>query len=396
MKIPRARFLSQLAGTAVAAPALMGIATSAIPVPNDRRHRFEQWILDYQITPNDLCRYYRFGPHEAPESPLATAYAILLLNDSHPDVADRLAAGLERLQQRYASNHHVGGGVPSVANDPSELFYSSDALIAMKAMMTVYQRTRDAAHLKSAAGFANFVHRLVDGERGGFLLENLDFPMQFASPDGSVQNWLVPNVSMLFWDALSDYAEAANDAATKGLFERGKAFLLNSAQSENGAFYDHYDPGYPPRAYNPERWRWYKIEKDGRRIGIGDNMMMSALGAQRMGATRNVDAFMQWASKAVAASKQRGAFYAYFDVDTGGMGFRQGGEQYYDVVSSAMYHQLLANAGQLTDEMTAALEEVFTEAAASDGGYHWGVTLDKQFVQGSAEALVTGYWIAIT
>jgi hypothetical protein len=391
MLIPRLRFLSQLLGATAAAPVLTSLCSGiAESEPVDRRQRFEQWVLAYQITPNDLCRYYRFGPHEAQESALATAYAILLLNDGHPGAARTLAGGLTRLQQRYASNRHVGGGVPSIANDSSELFYSSDALAALKAIMALYQRTPEPALLHAAAGFVEFVHRLVDGERGGFLVQNLDFPMQFAAPDGSVQNWLVPNVSMLFWDALHDYSEAANDAATKRLFERGRTFLLSAVQAPNGAFYDHYDPGYPPRGYNPGRWDWYKIEADGRRIGIADNMMMSALGAQRMGAEKNVNAFLQW------AKPTDGAFYAYVDVETGGSGFRPGATPYYDVVCSAMYYELLANSGRITPDVSAALEHIFTLSEGTDGGYRWGLNQDGGWVQSAAEALVTGYWIAVT
>jgi hypothetical protein len=372
-------------------PALLGKASAA---SGDRRAAFEQWIIQYQITPNDLCRYYRFGPHEAPESALATAYAILLFNDDHPDVADRLVAALTKLQARFASNHHVGGGLPSVANDPSytQLFYSSDALIAIKAMMAVYKRTQSAAVLKTAAGLVQFIHRMCNGEQGGYLVQNLNFPLQYGRLDGAIQNWIVPNVSMLFWDAMSDYAAAANDTATQKLFEGGKDFLLNGTQAPNGAFYDHYNPGYPPRGYHPDKWEWFKIEKDGRKIGIGDNMMMSALGAQRMGATKNSDAFLQWAQKA----DQNGAFYAYIDVDTGGSGFVTGRVPYYDVVASAMYAQLLASSGGLTDAIRASVDRVFTEASASDGGYHWGINVDGTFIQNSAEALVTGYWIATT
>jgi hypothetical protein len=393
MTIPRGRFLSHLAGTAVTLPALTSLYPRfARAATADRRQQVEQWIINYQITPADLCRYYRFGPHEAPESSLATAYAIMLLNDSHPDVADRLAGGLVRLQERHASNRHVGGGVPSVANDPSQLFYSSDALVAAQAMLTVYQRTNNAAHLHSAAGFVGFVHRMCDGERTGFLVENVDFPMWYAGPDGSIQNWLVPNVAMLFWDAMSNYAKVANDTATQKLFEGGRKFLLSSAQAPNGAYYDHYDPGYPPRGYRPERWQWYKIEKDGRKIGIGDNMMMAALGAQRMGDAKGVDAFLQLAAKA----NQDGAFYAYMDVDTGGSGFRAGAKPYFDVVCSAMYYELLSNAGRLDDTTRNQLEQTFALSQGSDGGYRWGLEQDKTWVQGSAEALVTGYWIAIT
>src|SRR5208283_3105789 len=116
-------------------------------------------------------------------------------------------------------------------------------------------------------------------------------------------------VAMLFWDALRDYAEAAGEASAAALFERGRTFLLRSVQAPNGAYYDHYDPGYPPRGYSADRWRWFKIEKPGRRIAIGDNMMMSALGAQRLGAADSVDAFLRWCKPI------DGNFYAYIDVD---------------------------------------------------------------------------------
>jgi hypothetical protein len=373
-------------------PAFFSSCAQAKLTPAQRRQRFEQWILDYQITPNDLCRYYRFGPHEAQESPLATGYAILLFNDDRPDVADRLVGGLTRLQQRYASNRYVGGGVPSIANDPSQLFYASDALIATKAIMAAHRRTRNPAYLHAASGFVEYVHRLVDGKQGGFLVENLNFPMQYSTADGKIQNWLVPNVAMLFWDALRDYAETAHDAETQRLFERGRAFLLNSTQAPNGAYYDHYDPGYPPKPYDSSGWQWYKVETDGRPIGIGDNMMMSGLGAQRMDAPSSVAAFLRWAQRA----SRNGAFYSYVNVDTGGSGFRQGAAPYYDVVISAMYYNLLAHSGLLTDATRTELEGVFALSAGNDGGFRWGFTEGGGWVQDSAEALVTGYWIALT
>jgi hypothetical protein len=391
MVIPRSRFLCQLAGTAMTAPLLASLCSApAKTSPQGRRQRFVQWILDYQITADNLCRYYRFGPHQAEESPLATAYAILLLNGDQPEVADRLASGLIRLQGRFASNRHVGGGVPSIANDPSQLFYASDALIAIKALMAAYQRTRDPAQLHAAGGFVEFVQRMCDGERSGFLVRNLNFPMQFASPDGSIQNWLVPNVAMLFWDSLHDYAQSAHDAATNSLYERGREFLLSSAQAPNGAFYDHYEPGWPePRRYSPANWHWYKIERDGRKIGIGDNMMMAALGAQRMGAQTSADAFLRW------AKPKDGAFYAYIDVDSGGSGFRDGAQPYFDVVCSAMYYALLANSGRIDAGIRTEVDRVFDLAAGTDGGYRWGLSQDGGFVQDSAEALVTGYWVAL-
>lgn len=378
----------QCAGAAVvAAGILRSPLSAAMPTPNEERQRFARWIVRNQITENDLCRYFRYGPHEREESPLATAYAMLLLNEYDPGIADRLADGLVRLQERYAGNRFVGGGVPSIANDRSELFYSSDALAATKALVTVYKRNRNAAHLRAAGGFVEFVGRMSDGARGEFLDANLGFPTQYASPNGAVQNWLVPNVGMLFWDALHDYAGAANDWEAQRLFERGRAFLLSSVQASNGAYYDHYDPGYPPRPYDASRWRWFKIDA-GRRIAIGDNMMMSALGAQRMGDQSGVGRFLDWAKPV------NGAFYAYIDVDTREPGFQAGDSPYFDVVCSGMYRALLARSGRLEPQMSEALERVFALSSGQDGGYRWGFRHNGAWVQGSAEALVTGYWIA--
>jgi hypothetical protein len=377
-----------MAGASLVLGVSSKIPPVAPPAGAERRRRFERWIVDYQIAESDLCRYYRFGPHAGEESPLATAYAILLLNETHPDVSDRLAGGLMRLQEQYASRRHVGGGVPSIANDDSRLFYASDALAATKALITVYVRTGDRAHLSSAAGFVEFVCRMVDGESGGFLVRNLDFPMQYVTPQGVYQNWLVPNVAMLFWDALGDYAAAASDAAVAKLFERGRTFLLSSVQAPNGAYYDHYDPGYPPRGYSPDRWHWFKIERDGRRIGIGDTMMMSAMGARRLGDADGVERFLQWARPV------DGAFYAYIDVQTGGSGFQAGDLPYFDVVSSAMYSMLGAGTGRLDDATRGALDRICERCAGDDGGYRWGLHADGDgWVQESAEALVTGYWI---
>jgi hypothetical protein len=353
-----------------------------------QRVRFAQWIVRNQISERDLCRYFRFGPHQNEESPLATAYAILLFNDSEPEIADRLADGLIHLQDRFASNRHVGGGVPSIANDASQLFYSSDALASIKALMAAYRRNGDAAHLRAAGGFAEFVERMCDGERGDFLVENVGFPMQYAAPDGAIQNWLVPNVAMLFWDALDDYASVSANASIARLFERGRAFLLRSAQAPNGAYYDHYEPGFPARGYSEHRWRWFKIEADGRRIGIGDNMMMSALGAQRLGDTAAVDRFLAW------TQPKDGAFYAYIDVNTGGSGFQAGDAPYFDVVCSGMYRELLARSGRLTKADQAAFERVVALSSGEDGGYRWGLKGGGGWVQDSAEALVTGYWVS--
>ncbi len=353
----------------------------------DPRRQLIGWILDNQIASSGLCRYYRFGPYSGQESPLATAYAILLLSDSHPDTALAMARAIGRLQATFAGNRHVGGGVPSVANDDSRLFYSSDALACLAALLTLHEQTGSPELLSFADGFAHFVAHMCDGERLGMLAENLGFPMQYASPSGDYQNWLVPNVSMLFWDSLQRYAAIRGDHGASALFERGVGTLRDSQGSE-GCFYDHYDPGYPPRGYNRSHWRWKYVRPDGQTIAIGDNSLMSALGAHRIGLTAMAERYVQWVQPVDGA-----AFFAYLDARTAGSGFETAARTYYDVVCSGMYGKLLTDFGRFTPATRAAIAKVATAAQGPDGGYRWGVRPTGGFVQADAEALVTGYWL---
>ncbi|HEY6327366.1 MAG TPA: hypothetical protein VIW73_12750 [Candidatus Cybelea sp.] len=354
---------------------------------SSRRKSLIRWVLDYQVAPSGLCRYYRFGPYGDQESPLATAYAILLLREAYPDTALSLARGLARLQAAFAENRHVGGGVPSVANDDSRLFYSSDALVCLHAVLSLHESTGASDLLESADGFVRFVTRMTQGRHAGLLADDVGFPMQYATPDGVYQNWLVPNISMLFWDTLRQYAAKRDHEAAATLFGRG-ANLLRDCQSPDGCFYDHYDPGYPPVDYNRSRWRWKYVRPDGTPIAIGDNSLMSALGARRIGLQEMSERYLQWVRPVDGA-----AFYAYLDARTAGSGFAIGANTYYDVVCSGMYGQLLANLGRLDTAVRRGIERVAAAAQAPDGGYRWGLRPNGEFVQDNAEALVTGYWL---
>src|SRR5580658_10172390 len=54
--IPRASFLARLAAAASLPGAVLAHREPATAAdPNGRRRSFERWVLDYQLTPNDLC-----------------------------------------------------------------------------------------------------------------------------------------------------------------------------------------------------------------------------------------------------------------------------------------------------------------------------------------------------
>jgi hypothetical protein len=317
---------------------------------------------------------------------MATAYSILffLAHDLH--YAKRFAAALIALQSSFAGNKYVSGGVPSIANDQSRQFYSSDALICLKAMMALWRTTRDDRYRKSAALFFQFIERMVHGTAVGMLSQDVGFPMHYSTPEGAFQNHLVPNVAMLFWDSIMEYGAAFGDAKALSIFDQGRRFLLGSTQASNGAFYDHYDPGYPAVPYAPSRWRWFKTETSGHPIAIGDNMMMAALGAQILGGGSLVDRFL------ASMTSRSGEFYAYIDLETYGSGFMKGDRPYIDVVDSAMYEVLLRRAGRQSAAVTANVRRVLARSKSSAGGFRWGQYTSGEWVDDGAEALVTGFW----
>jgi hypothetical protein len=251
-------------------------------------------------------------------------------------------------------------------------------------MMALWHATHDDRFLTSAGRFADFVLRMT--EAPGFLPSNVGYPVQYVTPGGEYQNFLVPNVGMLFFDALRDYGQAAGNGRMLQLFEVGREFLLSEAQAPNGAYYDHYDPGYPPARYTRSRWRWFKNDDDGP-VGISDNMLMSALGAQALGGGSNVRRFMEWVRPV------DGSLYAYVNTESRQPAFVPGDRPYFDVVCSGMYSVLRARGQRSADP--AALSAL-AAAAAPDGGYRWGRLADGTgWLDSSAEALVTGYWAAL-
>jgi hypothetical protein len=379
--------LSLLGGFVVAATS-GGPADGLHDDVQSARDHFGRWIVD-QVDSSSWCRYYRGSDRSDPPSALASAYAVLALTDLDEALARRIGDGLVAVQDSYAGSKFGSGAVPNLLGRQPELFYASDALACANALLNLYRATRETRYLKSAHRFCGFVAAMCDGERVRLLRENVGFPMQYVTSQGDYQNHLVPNVSMLWFDVLDRCADAVNDPGLRTIYERGKAFLIGGVQAPNGAFYDHYDPGYPPGRPSASRWRHYK-RTAGHEIGIGDNMMMSAIGAVAMGAHDMATRYLAWLE-----TPPSGGFWAYLDAGTSQPGFNPGAVPYYDVVCSGMYVQLerrlrgvnADDAGRSDRARRFALQ-----AQSADGGFRWGLSSDGSWLHGGEEALVTGYW----
>lgn len=378
----RQEFVALSGGLALAAFASSGCVsgdTIALATP----HEYGNWIRDYQIAPQGICRYYRFGPHANMLTPLASAYAVLFFIDRDLSLAQTLGDALVALQRSSLDDEHVGGGVPSAVGGSA--YYSSDALICLKVMVALARATGRTDYATSARQFYAFIARMSEGASKGYLSQDVGYPMRYVTRGGAYQNELAFGDAMLFFDAIRDYAEFSGYDEARAQYERGKEWLIRSSQATNGAFYAYYDPGPMHNLHNAPEACFLK-NGDGRVVGIGDVMMMSALGAQRIGAHEMADKFISWLRPV------KGAFYAYMKIDAADSGFEAGVTPYYDIVCSGMYCVLMSQAGHVDDPSVSEALKVLADARAPDDGYRWGLYEGGAWVDGAAEALTTGYW----
>jgi hypothetical protein len=346
---------------------------------------FGTWITENQVSKTGLARYYRFGPFGELQSTIATSYAIIYYCDKAPKTAVAFGDALIAMQQRFQHDKLVGGGIPSDPNKSTAGFYASDALLTLDAMLCLYGITRAAKYMESARLLAAFVVRLADGERLGALTKNLSYPITYVVPDGTFENSIRTDVSLMCFKALANYAAISKDRDAETLYEGGRRFVLSEAQSPDGVFYDHYDPGFPPQRYDRNRWRFYSVQ-EGRSVVLADNALMAGLGMKRLGGQQQLDRFLSW------VKPHDGAFYGYTDARTGDSGFLAGSVPYYDIVASGMYVTLVAGTSKEKDPAVRAARQVLERERAADGGWYWGRLADGLHTDNNAEALVTGFW----
>lgn len=363
------------------------VAAGATPAPayEDWNNAFASWITENQVSKSGLARYYRFGPFSDLQSTIATAYAIIYFCANEPRTAVAFGDALLALQRRFQHDKLVGGGIPSDPEKSNAGFYAGDALIALDAMMALYSITHDTKYLESARLLAAFVVRLSDGERLGALAKNLSFPISYVVPDGTFENSIRTDVPLMCFKALANYAAISKDRDAQALYEGGRQFILAEAQSPAGVFYDHYDPGYPPKRYSRDRWRFYSNQQS-RDIVLADNVLMAALGIKRLGGRQQLDRFLKW------LKPRDGAFYGYTDARNADSAFLPVSVPYYDIVASGMYLTLVAGTPKADDPDARAARQLLQRERAPDGGWYWGLQTDGLHTDNNAEALVTGFW----
>jgi hypothetical protein len=363
------------------------LAASVTPVPpyEDWNNAFASWITENQVSASGLARYYRFGPFSGLQSTVATAYAIIYCCANEPRAAVAFGDALLALQRRFQHDKFVGGGIPSDPEKTNAGFYAGDALIVLDAMLALYSTTHDAKYMDSARLLAAFVLRLSDGERFGALAKNLSFPISYVVPDGTFENSIRTDVALMCFKSLANYAAISKDRDAQALYEGGRQFMLAEAQSETGVFYDHYDPGYPPKRYSRDRWRFYSNQQ-GRNVVLADNVLMAALGVKRLGGQQQMDRFLGW------LKPHEGAFYGYTDAGSADSAFLPNSVPYFDIVASGMYLTLIAGTPKADDAAAHAARHLLERERAPDGGWYWGLQTDGLHTDNNAEALATGFW----
>jgi hypothetical protein len=308
------------------------------------------------------------------------------------DDAVRIAKSLMRWQQinPKAGQGRTYGAIPSVIElddieldakgaRPGARYYAADNLVILEALLELYAKTGDAPLLNSAIGIGTWITEVMcRGHQYGVWAENHGAPMWFVSAQGDFNNQIPANGEMMWMSALARLGHEAAEPAYTRQAERAYAFHRN-AQYGNGAYLDHYDPGWPPKPYDGGRWRPYQAGQL-----IADSTLRGALGACRAGDLDSARHFFKW------LKVEQGGVPAYLDLATGGSGFPKTQEIYYDLTSSALHRSLC----QWLGERQAAQQDMAFLKQTQDptGGWHWGLFAKSLKPVTPQMAPIVGLW----
>jgi hypothetical protein len=320
--------------------------------------------------------------------PMLCGKAIIwLLGRQRTADALAIAEALLRWQQTipYDAWERSYGAFPSAIDrdpagewKPSERYYSGDNLVILDAFLSLYRATRSRDALNAAVGIGTWLCTVMcQGVKHGAWLEDHGAPMWFVTASGDFSNHIYSNVEMLWISALYRLGRMTREYAYCRQAEKAYRFYKQS-QTMAGAFYDHYDPGYPPQKYAQERWVTYQ----GRQV-ICDNVLRAALGACRWADVEMGRKTMDW------IQVQGGAVPAYLDIETGSHAFEPNTEVYFDITSTGMYRSLCQWVGN-----RAGAEEAMgflQQTQDPSGGWYWGVFGDLKPVRPEM-CPMPGFW----
>lgn len=374
-------------GRALAAP---GVSTESLTAAE----RFLDWLRKVGISRERPVRnlvYNFFDPHTGKGSwifPMVTAKTVLwLLELGHVEEASAIADSLLRWQQvsREKALARCYGAFPSRIDKlgadwkAGDRFYPGDNLVVLEALVALYGKTKNEEYLNSAIGVGTWlVTVMCAGVKHGVWKEDHGAPMFYVTQSGDLSNQIHVNAESLWIGALRRLGAATGEKAYSAQAERAEKFFRR-AQHVSGAYYDHYDPGWPPVAYDASRWRLYAPGQL-----IADNSLRAALGACAMGDLGSAGSFYRWLKTV------DGAVPAYLNAQTGGSGFEPGQPIYYDVVASGLYRSLCQRIGEKAqaERAVAFLQKV----QDPNGGFYWGCKAKDFTPLTSEQAPMTGLW----
>ncbi len=337
--------------------------------------RFHRWMLSQGFAQDRSVRNLVFNFYDTDKNTGSWVYPMLcgkaivwLLGRKRVADAVAVADALLRWQQIY---HHDTwaksyGAFPSaIDRDPKgswragDRYYSGDNLVILDAFVQLYERTRSREVLNAAVGIGTWLCNIMcAGMKFQTWQEDHGAPMWFVNARGDFSNTIYANVEMLWISALYRLGKVTSECSYCRQAEKAFRFYKLS-QTPKGAFYDHYDPKYPPLKYSVHQWVTYQ----GRQV-ISDNILRAALGLCRWGELDMARKTFDW------LQADGGAVPAYLDINTGKHAF-DSGDIYYDVTSSGMYRSLCQWLGKKVPAKEAVL--FLRRTQDKSGGWYWGV-----------------------
>jgi hypothetical protein len=325
--------------------------------------------------------------------PMLCGKAIIwLLGRGRVADATLIAQALLRWQQtnRHDAGERSYGAFPSaIDHSPptadgaaewvaGERYYSGDNLVILDALLSLHRRTGNRELLNAAVGVGTWLCTVMcQGVKYGAWLEDHGAPMWFVTAAGDFSNNIYNNVEMLWISGLHRLGRITREHAYCRQAEKAYRFYLRS-QTGPGAFYDHYDPGYPPQKYAADRWKTYA----GQQV-ICDNVLRAALGACRWSDVEMARKTMDW------MQIEGGAVPAYLDIESGAHAFEPSTEVYFDVTSTGMYRSLCQWMGNRrgAEDAIGFLQQTQDDS----GGWYWGVYGDLKPVRPEM-CPMPGFW----
>ena len=258
------------------------------------------------------------------------------------------------------------------------LYDSYDSLAVAEALLDLFDATSDVRYLKSAERVGSWIRDVMSqGDTFALWLSNLDAPMKAVTDAGDFDNRIAVGRTLFFLPTLHRLSERTGDESYAALASRAATWLLD-AQTPSGAFYDHYDPGYPPVAFDPDRFA--PFGSDG--SVVADDSLRAGLAAWQLGYTDAADSLADWVPDA------SGGVPGYLSLANGGEHFPGANIPYHDVISSSLHAALIERNGGDASEA----REFVLGLQDADGGWHWGWTVDAPEVVGTLQSTLTGLW----